>query len=275
MLSTFIALSVLMVGVESRRIIRVVRITEHDDAYGTYHDAAEGDRSFGDVLAKYFAPEDRATKHVLAIGCGVSRFYEEMALDGYNSILCVDNRHEARHFLETHWRTLGLSNETHSYHVGDLFEFLPIVKKSGYKFDMIIDKGVLELMGFEGEEKVVALFDNFHDILSEGGKYVQIGPFAPRGHSHHWSHESEEIVDDQGVKTQRMTLLDGTYSAWAPMDWPEDEYDFKMIGKHGWKMVAVESVKNSGKQGNEEHPFNYVYLLTPVDKGNDSFNDEL
>lgn len=267
------------------------RITKHDDVYGTYHDAAEGGRSFGDVLAKYFAPEDRATTHVLAIGCGVSRFYEEMALDGYNSILCVDNNHGARHFLQAQWRTLGLSNETYSYHVDDLFDFLPIVERSAYKFDMILDKGVLELMGSEMEEKVNALFDNFHGILSEGGKYVQIAPFAPRGHSH----ESDEIVDDQGgANTQRMTSR--TFSSWAPMDWPEHEYDLHRIGTHDWRMVAVETVKNSGNQNSLQHPFHYVYLLTPVrnsgprlvridkkskgtdsspDEGTDSVNDEL
>ena len=186
---------------------------KHFDAYVTLHTKSSGDGatdgvSLSDIFARtseyhnFGQGAGRTQARVLGIGCGFSMLPEEMAIEGWGSILCIDRNSDAVKWMREHWESslLPTASARLTYVEGDVFDTVHQLLHDAEEpqFDMILDKGILELM--PESEKVARLFDMFHDLLTPKGVFVQVGPFAPHG------------MDDQGWR------LDG---AWAPSTWPE------------------------------------------------------
>lgn len=265
---------------------------EHYDAYVTLHTKSPGDGategvSLSDIFARtsqyqnFGQGEGRKQAHVLGIGCGFSMLPEEMAIEGWGSITCIDINSDAVAWMRKHWKSSlpATVSSRLKYVEGDVFNttYVKRLLDDAVRFDMILDKGLLELMPESG--KVDSLFDMFHDLLTPKGVFVQVGPFAPHG------------MDDQGWR------LDG---AWAPSTWPEwqastkgaqerrrivapqdepvDESETQdstitslpssmasKVGKSWWTLVEVVGMTNTNEYVNHP-PTLWTYVAQRVDR---------
>ena len=104
----------------------------------TLHEKSHHGESLGEILSRNF-PQNKMTLRILAIGCGFSKIPEEMALEGYGHVTCVDQRQEAKAFIENEWRKKGFRENRLAYKVGNIFEEIKSFESNS--FDAVLDKG--------------------------------------------------------------------------------------------------------------------------------------
>ena len=120
--------------------------------------------SLREKIIEYIKPEYK----ILNIGCGTSKFAEDLFYEGIKNVINIDFSESAIRLLEDHFQEQQIETKCIIMDVLDMKEF------NDGEFNLVFDKALLDsiLCGENGLDKVKIMMKEIYRVLCEEGYYI-------------------------------------------------------------------------------------------------------
>lgn len=150
--------------------------------------------SFLEIEEKVTSAIHDSEARILVVGCGNSRFSEQMADAGYPDITSID-------ISEVVIKKMAAKAHALKWIKMDVREMKSFENDS---FDFIFDKGTLDTMlcGQASEASALHMNESIHRVLAPGGVYMNMSYGEPAERTKHFSRpEYEWVVEQSAIGT--------------------------------------------------------------------------